>query len=237
MMTEKILKIAKGLGKFHIDEMCIISELPEEDVLKILEYLVTEQVLRKAGNSSYQYIGKMTIGKRKEQQNPKKECQLAEESIQIPFKPQEIIINEEDIYNYPEWARKKAIKYLKVIQSSKGLYGAKLQLFLKQWNEQYPEMKVGYSSLMREKRKLIQEGVSGLLAQYGKHKGKTSVTNEMYIQFRDLYLSHARLSAITCWQKVKDNYKEVVHFPSHNSFIRRLKKEFTGEEIRKFRTV
>lgn len=237
MTIEKILKIAKGLGKFHTDEMCIVSELPEDGVLKTLEDLVTEQVLRKAGNSTYQYLGKIYTTVKKEQLHPKKEYQKLEELNYIPFKPNEIVINEDDIKDYPEWARKKAFKYLKVIEASKGLYGAKLQQFLKQWNKEYPEMKVGYSSLMREKRKLIKDGVPGLLAQYGQHKGRTLVSNEMYIQFRDLYLSPERLSAITCGQKIKNKSNEQDSLPSKSSFMRRLRKEFTGEEINKYKTL
>lgn len=57
MNQEKILKIAKGLGKFHLDDVLIISELPEKLVIKEIEHLLAEKVIGNIDNEAYLFLG------------------------------------------------------------------------------------------------------------------------------------------------------------------------------------
>ena len=57
MIQEKILKIAKGLGSFELDELLIISELPEKEVFKELEELIAKKVVANIDDHTYRFLG------------------------------------------------------------------------------------------------------------------------------------------------------------------------------------
>ena len=62
----------------------------------------------------------------------------------------------------------------------------------------------------------------------------------MYYNFRELYLSPQKLSAIQCINIVKENFPEEVvktesSFPSLKTFLRRINKEFKKSEVEYFR--
>src|SRR5689334_1860657 len=53
-----------------------------------------------------------------------------------------------DLYHRaPDWARKKADKYLALIKASEGLKGEKLKAFLAEWNVKHPELASSYPAL------------------------------------------------------------------------------------------
>lgn len=57
MTQEKILKIAKGLGSFELDELLIISELPENNVIKEIQNLLNQNIIVKIESQSYRFLG------------------------------------------------------------------------------------------------------------------------------------------------------------------------------------
>lgn len=57
MIQEKILKIAKGLNSFELDELLIISELPEIEVIKEIETLLKQNIIIKVDSQTYRFLG------------------------------------------------------------------------------------------------------------------------------------------------------------------------------------
>lgn len=57
MTQEKILKIAKGLGSFDLDELLIISELPEKEVVKEIEELIVKKLIVNIDDHIYRFLG------------------------------------------------------------------------------------------------------------------------------------------------------------------------------------
>lgn len=81
---------------------------------------------------------------------------------------------EAQIYsNAPSWAKLKADKYLTILNAAVGLKGDRLKEFIRTWNQENPELKTSYQSILRARKAYEQQGVGGLLAQYGKNLGKT----------------------------------------------------------------
>jgi len=134
----------------------------------------------------------------------------------------------------PEWARKRADKYLKILQYTEGLSGRMLR-------EMASTLGVSYSGVMMARRIYAKFGVSGLLARYGGRKGSTKVLDEWFEEFKKLYLKEGGPSARSCWLKVLgwaiknslslNGQKPVIAFPSRQAFLRRLKKEIPESAI------
>lgn len=134
----------------------------------------------------------------------------------------------------PEWARKRADKYLTLFRATEGLKGSALRNFLIQWNKEHentPDLQTSYSCLTGARKTYKKHGISGLLAQYGKNKGVSSVKKEWGEYYKAVYLKEGAPSAQSCWYYTlgyarsldpsitKDN------FPSVKAFLRWIDNE------------
>ncbi len=135
----------------------------------------------------------------------------------------------------PEYARRKADKYLQVINASGSLSGRDLKLFITAWNADHPENRTSYARLMQARKDYRNGGVSALLGGWGKRSCVTSVPDDLYAFFKSLYLSDGRPSAVSCWQitlghAVESGYNPVL-VPSQSAFMRRLKKDVPEQAV------
>ena len=86
------------------------------------------------------------------------------------------------------------------------------------------------------RRRYRDEGISGLLARYGKNATKTIVSDEYFDYFKNLYLIEGAPSFYSCYELTFGyaartygvNKKD---FPSHMSFKRRLEREIPKQSI------
>lgn len=142
-----------------------------------------------------------------------------------------------DLYNKaPYWAKKKADKYMRLLNETKGLKGQALKNYISDWNTRNHENKTSYASLMRAKKDYQKYGLSGLLAQYGQNKGKNKVDDRCFEYFKSLYLLEGSPSGYSCWLMTLGYAKEtlgmdIADFPSLSSFKRRLSKELPQQTI------
>lgn len=203
---QKLWNAARKLKNFTLDEIVIISGIHEEKVIIYLETFVIRKLLTKNNGNFVVLDDKLVI--------------LPESE-------------DEKYFLSPEWAKKKANKYLVVIKYTRGLKGQELKDFIKEWNENNPEFKTSYQSLQRARKTFYNKGRMGLLAKYGKHKGKTIVKEEYFEMFKEFYLTLLKPSMKTCAKEVREHFgiKKNENFPSPISFLRRLKREITQKEI------
>jgi hypothetical protein len=145
---------------------------------------------------------------------------------------------EAEIYSSaPEWARGKADKYIAVLRASKGLKGTALKRFISGWNIKHPDLKTSYPRVVEARRIYWDQGVSGLLAHYGRAAGRSIVKDEWFKYFKAAYLVEGAPSVKSCWIKtlgyVKGLARELVlkTFPSPKSFLRRLEREIPKSAI------
>jgi len=73
----------------------------------------------------------------------------------------------------PAWARRKADKYLAVLNAAVGLKGRRLKEFIRTWNQKHPQFKTSYQRVLEARKTYEEQGIAGLLAQYGKNRGRT----------------------------------------------------------------
>jgi putative transposase len=137
----------------------------------------------------------------------------------------------------PQWARKKADKYLLILDGCEGLKGEDLKNFVAAWNHKHPEIKTSYDSILEARKRRCEEGIQGLLGKYGRGSGKTKIIDDYYEYFKKLYLKEGGPSVHSCWiatlgyAKTTDSKLEVAAFPSQNSFLRRLEREIPKDAI------
>jgi len=203
---QRLWSIARKLKNFTLDDILIISGINEEKVIIYLETFVIRKLLTKNNGNFVVLDDKLVILPESEDEN---------------------------FFLSPEWAKKQAMKYLMIIKAASGLKGQQLRNFVKDWNEENPEFKTSYQSLQRARKTYYKEGRMGLLAKYGKTKGKSVVKNEYFEMFKELYLTLLKPSMKTCAKEVREHFrvKKDEVFPSAISFLRRLKREMPQREI------
>lgn len=137
--------------------------------------------------------------------------------------------------NVPEWSKAQAYKYINIIKDTINLKGKKLEEFIKEWNNKHPENKTSYPSIIRMRRRYNVSGISGLLSQRG-NINRSLVEDKYFNYFKNLYLTENAPSLRSCWDSTigyairTDNINKD-NFPSHTSFLRRLKKEVPTKSI------
>lgn len=246
MMRKKILRLAKIMGNFSLEDIVTTLELnkkEEKESFKCLSELVDNELLMKVSENIYIY--------NKKQKTQIKPSEADKNSGQIidpsGIKPLVIDITKDKNYEIyrtaPVFAKKKADKYLSVINAAGKLRGNELESFIKKWNKRFPKMKTSLTSFYRAKYLLMKKGVIGLVGSYWDHpnKGKSQVCSELYQLFKEFYLTYEAISmpkAIElAIEKYFKMYPDVKRYkpPSYQCFKRKLQIEYTNEEIEKFR--
>lgn len=131
--------------------------------------------------------------------------------------------------NAPEYNRRKFTKYARIEQEAGLLEGRELETWIKTvWNSKNPKLKTSYKSVMRERKKVKEQGKTALIGQLGKRAGQTSVPSIYFEYFKSLALKEGGPSYNSCWRQVVGRYcpgGDLSSFPSVDSFLRRLNKE------------
>jgi len=145
---------------------------------------------------------------------------------------------EAEIYSRaPEWARRKADKYLSVLRATEGLRGSALMQFIAEWNMKHPDFKASYPRVLEARKAYMEQGISGLLAGYGRSAGKSIISDEWFRYFKAAYLVEGAPSLRSCWLRTLGYAKEldsditVSVFPSPITFLRRLERGVPRDAI------
>jgi len=144
-----------------------------------------------------------------------------------------------DLQNYseaPSWAKLQAEKYILILKSTQGMRGNLLRSFVETWNKDNPDNKTSYTSIIRMRQRYADAGINGLLAKYGTNASKTTVPDEYYDYFKNLYLKEGGPSAKSCWDNtlgyaMRMNSISRADFPSEKAFTRRLHREMPVQSI------
>lgn len=135
----------------------------------------------------------------------------------------------------PNWAKQQADKYITILKASEGLKGKDLEIFVDNWNKNNVEYKTSYSCLIKMRKRYAEYGIQGLLAKYG-HSNNSSIKNEYFEYFKNLYLKEGAPSLYSCWEltrgyAIRVNKELKIYFPSHMAFKRRIEKEIPKQSI------
>ena len=224
-----IIKVARRLDKFNLDEIIVVSELQEQEVKEILSDLIKEQVIIKSSNKYF------FNNKRNNEQN---EILSTKNNTLKP-----IILEEEEGYEellkYNKDVQNKIKRYVAainfVINAGKGNLKRVVELF----NETSGLKRVPYSILVKLLHNYKMYGFKGILPKYHNH-GESPIPDELYTCFKNFYLTKEKLStkeALYRAQKLLHDEQRIEQPYTYNlnSFTRKIKTDFTEEQIKYFR--
>lgn len=120
------------------------------------------------------------------------------------------------------------------MENSDGLKGNDLKQFIEEWNESNEP--TSYSSVIKMRRRYFRYGLSGLLSRHGQHLIGSSVKDDYFEYFKNLYLVEGAPSLRTCWDltlgyAIREFNADRETFPSFMAFKRRLDKEIPKQGI------
>ena len=137
----------------------------------------------------------------------------------------------------PSWAKQQAEKYVRILDASAGLKGKKLEEFVENWNNnENEEYTTSYPSIIKMRKRYFRYGVAGLLSKHGQHLTGSSVPDDYFNYFKDLYLIEGGPSLRSCRDltlgyAVRELGADRNNFPSFMAFKRRLDKEIPEQSI------
>ena len=126
-----------------------------------------------------------------------------------------------------DYNRRKADKYLVLIKEYGHLRGAELISALERERAENPDTP-SYPRFVAARRDYQRGGVASLLGRYGNRSHQSTVSNDYFDYFKELFLKEGAPSANSCWRMVAGRYVDVnkiFEFPSSASFLRRLRTE------------
>lgn len=231
-MKQKILRLIKILNKFTIDDILSIDEFSEQEVLEILSELENSGIIDKISKEEYIYFpnGKaesqttsrlynLNIGKRKDLTD-----------IKTLFSKEE----EQEVYeNATPNAKRRIVKYYTILKIANQFDNRCIGAFLKQFSKEHPEYKISTSTFYRIRLKYAQYGIRGFIPNYAPGS-KSTVHQEIYDEFKNLYLKPNAPSIKECLRQLTNTYDKM-SVPSAQCFTRLLYKEFTPELVAQIR--
>lgn len=157
----------------------------------------------------------------------------------LEFEEQEKYETEMSIYsNAPAYQRKQADKYIAILTATEGLKGNKLKQYITNiWNVYNPHYKTSYPRVAEARKIFNEQGITGLLSQYGKTAGKSKINENDYEYFKSVYLKEGKPTLQSCWLETYGNHMRInagvipEDFPSASTFRRLLEKRIPESYI------
>ncbi len=149
-------------------------------------------------------------------------------------------IDSEIYMKAPKYAKDYVDLWISLISQFKHLKGKELKSAIKAYKQANPDDKVSWQTFYRNKKAYENQGIIGLIPNYGNRKGESKtdgILNEYYKLFEALYLKESRPSATSCWNLVRgqaykdDRISRMDEFPDYRTFLYRLEREQTESHI------
>lgn len=136
----------------------------------------------------------------------------------------------------PNWAKIQADKYISIIKALENRDNISIRDFITIWNNDNPTLKTSYSVLMKMYKRYKKDGVTGLLAKFGKSTRKIIIEDKYLEYFKNLYLKQGSPSLYSCWENtlgfaIREDKVIKSEFPSCYTFKRNLEKEIPKQSI------
>lgn len=236
-MKQKMLKLIKILNKFTTDDILTMGEFEETQAKIILKEFEELKYIKLIAPNEFVYIPVPTntinddlpVSNKVYERKQKNEIKPIVNTLFTKAGEQQVFDNA------PKYAKRSLIKYYTVLKLAGSFKGNNLETFLKQLSEQHPEYKMSVSTFHRIKQKYYKGGLKELIPRYAEG-GKSSITDDMYIAFKNMYLKPSHYSLKECVNRLKLQFNEDL-IPSYMCFKRRIYKDFSPEVIDKMRSM
>lgn len=223
-----IIKTARRLDKFNLDEMIIVSEIEEQEVTAILSELLKEKIIVKNNNTYFFNI-----------KNKSKKGKIASET---EIKP--IIIEKEDGYDYfltlSKETQERIRSYIELLNFVNQAGGKNTKQLVELFNQTSGYKSISLCTLGRIRTNFKRYGFKSILPVYSTSNVESSIPDELYNYFKKYYLTNEKLSATEAIYKAQKQLQteqkiEQPYAYTAGAFLRKLKSEFNPKQIKYFR--
>ncbi len=228
---ELIIKTARRLDKFTLEDISLVLEIEEQEIKDILDVLIKEKTVVN-NNNKYFFNIKKSIKK------DKKNNSLLIDDVKS------IVIEKEEGYDnflaLSDEAQTRIRSYVDLLNFVNKAGGKNLKNLVELYNQASGNKSISLCTLTRIKSKYKRYGFRGILPAYSTDHIESSIPDELFSYFKKYYLTNEKLSAAEAIYRAQKELqaKQKIEQPyAYNScaFFRRLKSEFMPEQVEYFR--
>ncbi len=219
-----IIKSARRLDKFTLDDIILVSEIDEQEVTNILSELLNEKIVVKNGNIYYFNIKGVNNNGIDE------------------VKP--IIIEDEVGYDYfltlSKETQERIRSYIDLLNFVNQAGGKNSKQLVELFNQTSGCKSISLCTLGRIRTNYKRYGFKGILPSYSAGNVESSIPDELFNYFKKYYLTNEKLSATDAIYRAQKQLQveqkiEQPYAYASAAFLRKLKSEFTPQQIEYFR--
>lgn len=219
-----IIKSARRLDKFTLDDIILVSEIDEQEVTNILSELLNEKIVVKNGNTYYFNIKGVNNNGIDE------------------VKP--IIIEDEVGYDYfltlSKETQERIRSYIDLLNFVNQAGGKNSKQLVELFNQTSGYKSISLCTLGRIRTNYKRYGFKGILPSYSAVNVESSIPDELFNYFKKYYLTNEKLSATDAIYRAQKQLQaeqkiEQPYAYASAASLRKLKSEFTPQQIEYFR--
>lgn len=219
-----IIKSARRLDKFTIDDIILVSELKEQEATNILSELLNEKIVVKNGNAYY-FNTKGVNNNGIDEVKP-------------------IIIEKEEGYDYfltlSKETQERIRSYIALLNFVNQAGGKNSKQLVELFNQTSGYKNISLCTLVRIRTNYKRYGFKGILPSYKVGNVERAIPDELFNYFKKYYLTNEKLSAneaiYRAQQQLQAEQKmEQPYAYASAAFLRNLKLEFSKQQIEYFR--
>jgi len=246
-MKQKLLRLAKKLNKFTIDDLVTMLEEDFAVIEKELEpFLASGKIRKQKKEGSYIYFEDQ-----QKFQSTNKKLLPKVDALRVVFSQEEVQKFFDDrktskaYKNAPKFIQKKVDKYVFLLREVNGLTGVWLDEYIKnKWNKEHPDMKTSKTCFVRARKELKRFGIEGLIpvARIFTTQ-KSNLSEKLYSDFKEYLFQNTGKTLKDNYNKYKEKFlnenpdMESWEFPTYCSVTTRIQKDvlkFNDEKLSKF---
>lgn len=219
-----IIKSARRLDKFTLDDIILVSEIDEQEVTDILSELLKEKIVVKNGNTYY-FNTKGVNNNGIDEVKP-------------------IIIENEEGYDYfltlSKETQERIRSYIDLLNFVNQAGGKNSKQLVELFNQTSGYKSISLCTLGRIRTNYKRYGFKGILPSYSAGNVESSIPDELFNYFKKYYLTNEKLSATDAIYRAQKQLQveqkiEQPYAYASAAFLRKLKSEFTPQQIEYFR--
>lgn len=219
-----IIKSARRLDKFTLEDIILVSEIDEQEVTDILSELLNEKIVVKNGNTYY-------FNTKGVNNNGINEV-----------KP--IIIEDEVGYDYfltlSKETQERIRSYIALLNFVNQAGGKNSKQLVELFNQTSGYKSISLCTIGRIRTNYKRYGFKGILPSYSTRNVESSIPDELFNYFKKYYLTNEKLSATDAIYRAQKQLQveqkiEQPYAYASATFLRKLKSEFTPQQIKYFR--
>lgn len=219
-----IIKSARRLDKFTIDDIILVSELKEQEATNILSELLNEKIVVKNGNAYY-FNTKGVNNNGIDEVKP-------------------IIIEDEVGYDYfltlSKETQERIRSYIALLNFVNQAGGKNSKQLVELFNQTSGYKNISLCTLGRIRTNYKRYGFKGILPSYSAGNVESSIPDELFNYFKKYYLTNEKLSANEAIYRAQKQLQaeqkmEQPYAYASAAFLRKLKSEFNPQQIEYFR--